>query len=301
MAIGSTAPSVEPPNEQGGSPVSSDARPPAPPSTSATPLQFVSDGLLLAHHLAVPARIPSSGAPGLVLCHGFPSGQGGGRSASARSYPELADRIANEMGWVVLAFNFRGCGESEGNFSLGGWLRDLVHAAAFLRAQPGVQASWLAGFGTGGALSICAAAEDDQVEGVAVIAAPADFDDWASHPRRLLQHSRDIGVISDRLFPPSIDRWGRELREIRAVNAAAGLAPRSLLVIHGEDDDIVPLFDARVVADAHGSAEIRVIDGGSHHLRHDPRAIAVLLGWLERQRNARVARQGGTVDGLTTS
>jgi len=259
-------------------------------TASADPDRFVSDGHVLAHHLARPPRVPSSGVPGLVLTHGFPSGQGGGRKASARSYPELADRIATELGWMVLAFNFRGCGQSEGNFSLRGWLRDLGNAAAFLRQHEGVRAVWTAGFGTGGALSVCAAADDPQIEGVAALATPADFDDWAGHPRRLLQHSRDIGVISDRSFPPSVDQWSRELREVRAIEAAARLAPRPLLVLHGEDDAVVPLFDARVVADAHGAAEMRVIEGAGHQLRHDPRAIAVFLGWLDRQRNAHVAR-----------
>jgi uncharacterized protein len=257
---------------------------------SADPEQFRSDGLLLAHHLARPARIPSSGVPGLVLCHGFPSGQGGGRKASARSYPELADRIATEMGWLVLAFNFRGCGASEGNFSIKGWLSDLANAVGFLRSHAGVRAVWTAGFGTGGALAVCAAADDPEVQGVAAVSAPADFDDWAGHPRRLLQHAREIGVITDRSFPGSIDQWGRELRQVRAVEAAARLAPRPLLLLHGDSDNMVPVFDARVLADAHGAAEMRIMDGAGHMLRHDPRAVAVLLGWLERQRNTHALR-----------
>ena len=67
--------------------------------------------------------------------------------------------------------------------------------------------------------------------------------------------------------------------------AAPALSPRPLLVLHGSDDESVPVFDARVLADAHGSADLRIIDGASHQLRHDPRAIAVVLGWLDRQRN----------------
>jgi putative redox protein len=60
--------------------------------------------------------------------------------------------------------------------------------------------------------------------------------------------------------------------------------PRSMLVVHGTDDDTVPDFDARVISDAHGSAEMRIIAGAGHHLRDDPRAVAVLLGWLDRER-----------------
>jgi putative redox protein len=59
--------------------------------------------------------------------------------------------------------------------------------------------------------------------------------------------------------------------------------------MHGSDDDLVPVFDARVLVDAHGDAELRIIGGAGHRLRHDPRAIAVLLGWLDRCRNQRRA------------
>ena len=37
-----------------------------------------------------------------------------------------------------------------------------------------------------------------------------------------------------------------------------------------------------------GSAELRIISGAGHRLRHDPRALAILLGWLERQKNTSV-------------
>ena len=52
----------------------------------------------------------------------------------------------------------------------------------------------------------------------------------------------------------------------------------------GDDDESVPVADSRMLAASHGSAELRVIEGVGHRLRHDPRAIAVLLGWLDRQR-----------------
>ncbi len=81
--------------------------------------------------------------------------------------------------------------------------------------------------------------------------------------------------------------WKGQLRTIRTTRAAEEFAPRPLLVLHGSEDEAVPPFDARMVADAHGDAELRIISGAGHQLRHDPRAIAVLLGWLERTRNER--------------
>ncbi|MGH9188186.1 MAG: alpha/beta hydrolase [Acidimicrobiales bacterium] len=251
--------------------------------------RFASGRFTLAAHLARPPKRSSSGPrlPAVVICHGFPAG-GQGAEASAGTLPELADRIANELGFLAMTFTFRGAGKSEGDFSLHGWLDDITAAVDHVNTSESVSGLWLAGFGTGGALCVCAAARDDRIVGVAALGAPADFDDWAGQPRRLLQHARDIGLISDPSFPQFFERWARALREIRAVQCVARLPPRPLLVVHGTEDDAVPDFDARVVADAHGSAELRLLSGAGHRLRHDPRAVAVLLGWLDRQRHRRL-------------
>lgn len=247
---------------------------------------FPSGGLTLRAHRAVPppGRVGAN-PPALVLCHGFP-GDAVGAPGAAQAYPELADRIAAELGWLVLVPALRGAGGSEGHFSLGGWLDDIAAAVAHLRSSAHPSGIWLAGFGTGGALSVCAASRDPAIKGVAALGAPADFDDWASQPRRLLEHARAIGLIRDPAFPPAFDKWSRELRSVRAVQCMADVAPRPALVVHGTEDESVPQFDARVLADAHGGAELRIIAGAGHALRYDPRAVAILLGWLDRERTS---------------
>jgi putative redox protein len=243
-----------------------------------------SGGLRLSGYLARPeATAGASSVPGLVLCHGFPAGPGGA-ATSGQTYPQLAERLAADTGWVVLAFNFRGTGTSEGDFSLAGWLDDLRAAIDYLLASGGVSGVWLAGSGTGGSLALCEAGEDERVRGVATFSSRADFGDWAGDPLRFLDHARAIGVIETASFPDDFDGWSRELREIRPTALIAKIPPRPILLVHGADDDIVPLDDARVLADAAGDAvELRVLSEAGHRLRHDPRAIALLLGWMERQ------------------
>jgi pimeloyl-ACP methyl ester carboxylesterase len=241
-----------------------------------------SGDLMLAGHLARPRRPRTGSPPAVVICHGYPSSSNAERAAETT--PELADRIATEMGWVALAFALRGCDRSEGQFSLGGWLEDVLAAVDHVAAESSAGV-WIAGFGTGGALAVCAGARDDRVRGVAAVGSPGDFDDWAGNPRRLLQHGRELGMITDPQYPSSLDAWARELKDIRAVACVQHLVPRPLLVVHGSEDEVVPPFDARILADAHGDAELRFILGAGHALRHDPRAVAVLLGWLDRQRH----------------
>lgn len=245
-------------------------------------LELASGSVRLTAHVAEPP-VSEPQPPTVLLCHGYPSGSLPAEAAG-RSYPDLADRIANE-GWRAVTFTFRGCGGSTGNFSLAGWLDDLLAVIDQVETFGPSRGTWLAGFGTGGGLCISASARRPEVAGVAALGAPADFTDWANHPRRLLQHARDVGAISDPSYPPHLDQWTRELREIRPVDDAVLLAPRPLLVLHGSDDESVPSFDARVVGDAHASAELRIVSGAAHDLRHDPRAVAILLGWLDRQRH----------------
>ena len=68
-----------------------------------------------------------------------------------------------------------------------------------------------------------------------------------------------------------------------ARNAAAASAQSGLLVFL--DDDAVPVSESRQLVNAHGSAEMSLFDGAGHRLRHDPRAVAVLIGWLDRMRS----------------
>jgi putative redox protein len=252
-------------------------------TTEARAIRIRSSGVTLAGHLAAPSSAARA-RPALVLCHGFPL-VGGASAYAEATLPALAERITTTNDWVALSFAFRGCGDSEGDFSLGGWLDDVAAAVDHVASLPEVDGVWLAGFGTGGALALCAASIEERVRGVAALASPADFNDWAAHPRRLLEFAREVGVISTPGFPQDLDSWTSDLRRVRPLACTEALGERALIVVHGSDDTSVPVLDARVLADAHGAADLRIISGASHDLRLDPRAVAVLLGWLDRQWN----------------
>ena len=243
---------------------------------------FESDGLKLGAHLARAAS--PAAAPGIVLCHGFPGGPRGAVT-SAATYPELADRIARDTGWTALAFNLRGTGTSEGDFSAEGWLADLRAAVGVLADREGVNGVWIAGITEGGTLAVCEAADDPRVRGIATLGAPPNLREWAREPARFLEHARRVGMIRGSEFPEDAPAWGRELGRLDAIAAARRVRPRPVLVVHGTADGEVTLGEARSLCDAVGpSGELRIVHAGGHRLRHDPRAVAVLLGWLDRQR-----------------
>lgn len=258
------------------------------PTSVSTPQEIrvpSTGGVELEAHLALPDDQEQHLETALIFCHGFPSGEVWADRIGA-DLPELADRAASQMGWTALSIRFRGCGSSGGDFSLQGWIDDVAAAVDYLDRERAPAQIWVCGFGTGGAVGLVAAADNERIDGVAVAGSPADFADWAANPNRLLAHAKQVGAIKTPSFPPDVEAWKAELGRVEAVRSVEALPPRPLLVMHGSEDELVPHFDARLIANAHGSADLRFIQGGSHQLRHDPRALAVLLGWLGRQRAA---------------
>jgi uncharacterized protein len=237
----------------------------------------------LSLHVAAGSSTRGARANVLVLCHGFPVERDSAQRV-ADTLPMLADRIAVENGCPVVVGCLRGVGASDGDFSLGGWyddLRAVVDHAAQIADGGGV---WIVGFGTGGALGLCAAGEDARVRGVACFGSPATFADWANEGVGMIEYARRVGAIRSAGFPADRRAWGAAFAALRPDESARKLSPRPLLVVHGAEDDEVPVADGRRLAEFAGPrAELRVLSGAGHRLRADPRAVALLAGWLERQ------------------
>lgn len=221
--------------------------------------------------------------PALVLCHGFPQGPGGASSVAA-TYPDLAVRLSELTGWAVLTFTFRGAGRSTGDFSISGWLTDIDSVVTFLEKRSDVGGVWIAGSATGAALCLVHAAQDQRVCGVATLAAPATMRHWVDNAPQLLEHARRMGVITTPGFPANVAAWARQFTELDPLAAAAKIPPRPFLVIHGADDEVVPAESSVAITEAAGpGTEHRIVAGAGHLLRHDPRVVALVAGWMSRQ------------------
>jgi fermentation-respiration switch protein FrsA (DUF1100 family) len=221
--------------------------------------------------------------PTVGICHGIPSGKP--RDPADGGYPELAARICRD-GFAVFIFNFRGAGESGGNFDLSGWGRDLKAAIDYLWALPGLDRAHLSllGFSGGAAVAIYAAARDKRVSGVAACACPAEFTflNELDEPQKVLGHFRSIGLIRDGDFPASVEAWLGGFNEVRPIDHVAGIAPRPLLLVHGDRDETVALSHARRLYEKAGEPkQLAVIGGAGHRLRQNERAMRQVSLWLK--------------------
>ena len=247
-----------------------------------------SDGIPLSTSLFVP---PGSGShPGLVICHGMPAGPQPDAGASATSseggldYPALAEWCAWE-GFAVVIFNFRGTGQSGGNFHHLGWAHDLDAVVSWLRERPMVDPARvvLLGSSLGAAVAIFVAAQRQDVAGLVSFASPAVMGTrpW---PAKAVERMREMGIIRDPDFPPSLIEWAREGEILSPVEWVGSIAPRPLLLLHGDADDTVHPDSAHALFERAGKGkEFRMLAGVGHRFRQERTAIGTALEWLKER------------------
>jgi alpha/beta superfamily hydrolase len=238
-----------------------------------------SDGLKLAVELYLPSE--DKAHPALCICHGIPATP---PDPNDRGYPLLAERFCAN-GFVTLIFNFRGAGKSEGNFDILAWSRDLKVALDFLSNQEiDRRRIYVLGFSGGAAVSVYTAAHDSRIAALATCACPADFAFLARKETAAstIQHFRDIGIIRDKNFPPSIEEWLSGFETISPIRWIDGISPRPLLLVHGDTDELVPVEHAyRLYHKAKEPKELSIVPGAKHKLRLEEKAVEAILNWLK--------------------
>lgn len=162
------------------------------------PARFPSGELTLEGEWLLPDGEPPF--PAVVVCHPYPP-QGGtmGNHVVLSICDALADRAI-----AAFRFNFRGVGESQGQFDGGpGEMNDVRAALDYVYAsnETDKQRLGLAGYSFGGIMALGAAADDSRVARLAVVSSPLSPDD-----RRHLRETATpfLYLVGDRdqMVPP---------------------------------------------------------------------------------------------------
>ena len=238
------------------------------------------NGLDLVGELYVPSG--NQAHPALCICHGIPATP---PDPTDRGYALLAQRFCH-AGFTTLIFNFRGTGRSEGNLDMLGWSRDLQSAIDFLYNLDEVDETrfCLLGFSGGAAVSVYTAAQDPRISTVVTCACPADFHSLSEKetPLDTIRRFRQIGAIRDKDFPPSIEDWQKGFETITPINWIGKISPRSLLLVHGDADELIPLEHAqKLYQKAKEPKELKIIHGAKHRMRVEKAAMDFVLDWLK--------------------
>ena len=240
-------------------------------------LPLVVDGLRLRGGAYVPA-----GASGLVLLlHGIPSGNP--PDPADDGYPGLARRLAKE-GFAAAWIDMRAARSSPGYFSIEGWVRDAlaaVYAATSLEGAQGLPVA-IVGSSAGGAVATEVARRGAPVAALVLLAAPAGWVSFAGEPReglRRITEEAGMAVAPEVVADPA--EWAREFDSVCTESSIARVAC-PVLIVHGTDDDVVPVDHAQRIADRARRAELRIIQGAGHQLRRDDDALALVTDFLRR-------------------
>lgn len=249
-------------------------------------ISLKADGIKLVGQLYSPSAEGGKTYPTLCLCHGIPAGP---PDPGDRGYAALAEMFCAQ-GFIVLIFNFRGAGESEGDFDILGWSRDLEAAIDYLYQLEAVDKSRISlmGFSGGAAVAVYVAARDKRASSIVTCACPAEFSRFRSREGRdaFIAQSRRSGIIEDSSFPPSVEEWAQGFEIISPLQWVDKISPRPMLIVHGDSDDLIDIDQAqRLYHRAGEPKELFIVKGGEHRLRINEMAMNAALSWLKRVNN----------------
>jgi uncharacterized protein len=260
-------------------------------------LSFLSDGLKLSAVLHVPEkRSADERLPAFLVLHGFVG-------SKDESHAEIQARMLEEMGYAALRFDFRCCGESEGERAqvrCFDQVADTKNALSFLATRPEIDAARIGviGHSFGAAVAVYTAGIDSRV---ACVVSSCGWGDGerkfrGQHPTPeawarftgLLEEGRkqkaetgkskwisrfDAVPIPEHLrknlSPKAImeipveTAWS--MYNFRADDVVADIAPRPILFLHTANDTITPTEQSiRMFEKAGQPAELILITGTSH-------------------------------------
>ncbi len=241
-----------------------------------------SNGVPIKGRVYFPAERPDRLYPVLIICHGIP-GSGDARPVNDPGYEQLAQDYASE-GIAAVFFNFRGCGDSGGDFSMSGWVNDLEVVIDKVLNTPHIDPSRLLilGFSGGGAAALRVAAENAKIFAMAVVGTPADFEIFDDEPSKIVEDFRERGIIRHANFPANISEWMHEFVEVQPKKWISQFQGQHLLIVQGDADDVVPVEHAQILYDnaPAGVAELSIIPGGEHRLRLNPTSSRQVKDWF---------------------
>jgi alpha-beta hydrolase superfamily lysophospholipase len=219
----------------------------------------------------------------VVLAHGLPAGKPPADAAATdEGYPGLAQQIA-ATGLNVAIFNFRGTGESGGHLDIDLWPLDLaatldwLDGSEFHRQRYGV-----VGFSAGGAATITRSRDDARIDPLIAMAAPADYSFLPVNAEadRWFQLYRELGMIRGG-YPGDAASWAARFARVRPGEAIAAAQARTIALVHGALDDVVPVAHAERLAQSAGPrATLTILPGVMHQMRREPKAVAALMDIL---------------------
>ena len=221
-----------------------------------------SKGLKLCSILSNPTS--SKEKPIIILCHGFSA------SKNSHTYVRLQE-ILNKYQISTFRFDFFGHGESEGKFediTISEAVDDILNAIKFLKNQ-GYTKIGLVGSSFGGIASLMAASKTDDLFILALKSPVSNYEEkeYATKSKEELEEWRNRG------FRYYVSGDGRKLKlnytffeDFKNNNGyeAAKKIKIPTLIVHGDNDESVPIEQSKKTASLIENCKSEIIEGADH-------------------------------------
>ncbi len=249
-------------------------------------LYFRNKGELVAGTLHLPDN--RRRCPGVLMCHGFT-----GQKSESHFYLVALSRRLAEAGIASLRFDFRGSGESEGEFEDMTPLEEVSDARAALRQLAGIarvdeRRLGIFGWSLGGLVATLTAAKEKSIKSAVLWAAVA-------RPEKVFAANRAKGALNELKKHGRTDIGGLYLGRrfwdtICTIDPPAELAKSKApaLLVHGTADTTVPPVNSKDLLRAGTTRGVRTelftVKGADHlfsSMACKEQAIGRTVAWFE--------------------
>jgi uncharacterized protein len=193
----------------------------------------------------------------------------------------LAEELARS-GMNTLRFSFTGNGSSGGRFVESNISKEVEDLGAVIDNLSSARVGYI-GHSMGAAVGVLRAARDPRIRFLVSLAGMVNTKDFAEREFGMVKPGE--GFMWDDSSCPLSQSYMDDLRKIGSVADEAPKIKVPWLLVHGTEDDVVPIGDSReIFAKANEPKELKEITGANHVFAGDATAkmIDIVKSWIAK-------------------
>ena len=194
----------------------------------------------------------------------------------------LANGLA-AVGIPVLRFSFSGNGDSEGNFIDSTISKEVEDLGSVLDAVSGYSVCYV-GHSMGGAVGVLRASRDNRIKLLVSLAGMVHTKTFAH--TEFGDDTPDEGVMWDNPDCPLSSAYTDDMAQIDSVVDRGSRITVPWLLVHGTDDDVVPIAESRqIFENANEPKELIELEGADHVFSDESTSLMVttVVHWIREQ------------------
>ena len=222
------------------------------------------DGIKLHAKLDMPENIAEDGrCPLALVIHGLTGNM-------EETHIRAAAKTFNDLGIASLRVEMYGHGKSDGKFeehTLLKWLNNVMAVMKYVKTLDFVTDLYVCGHSQGGLTALFTAGMYPEVFKAAVLLSPASMVPGLAREGKLFRVGFDACSIPDSLYVSDTEKVNSEYvraAQLLDIDGAVERFKNLVLIVHGDEDEAIPVEYSVKLADEYNDAELVIIHGDDH-------------------------------------